>query len=321
MIHEGPEITEFDLLAYADGRLDGDPLHKERVRAYLDENPAEADRVNDYIAQNAQIERHYEAVLCEPVPERLMQTLASRFDNRRTFTHLSKLVATVLLCSAMAGIGGWWLGQSADETDTAIPAFVNRALADYDMPTPHDDSRAAKMPFPPKIDAMIKPPPDRINLAVGISNLIPNGFKVTKKRVITAAGEETLRLDFSALDGRNLSLFLGARGWNETPATSVAKKGNTSAVYWHDGPLSFGLVSRMSKEEILRIAETIRHSAQFRRRILDERLRPNDGQGQGLSAQHKSVPLKSFSDIPEIYGNSPQKPFPPARMPGIVNDL
>jgi anti-sigma factor RsiW len=319
MIQKDPQITEFDLLAYADGRLDGDPLHKERVRAYLDENPAEADRVNDYSAQNAQIERHYGAVLCEPVPERLLQTLASHFDNRRTFTQLSKLTATVLLCSAMAGVSGWWLGRSADETDMVIPAFVTRALADYDMPMPRE-SRVAEMPPPPKIDAMIKPPSDRINLAVRISNLIPKGFRITKKHIIKAAGEETLRLDLSALDGRNLSLFLGARGWNETPATRIAKKGNTSAVYWHDGPLSFGLISRMTREEVLRVAETIRHSARFRRRILDEHMKPNDGKGQGLAA-HKSVPPKSFSDTPEIYGNVPQKPFPPARMPGIVNDL
>ena len=64
-------VSEADLQAYADGRLT--PERRAVVDAWLAAHPEEAERVAAYQRLGKEVRAAYEAMLAEPVPERLAQ--------------------------------------------------------------------------------------------------------------------------------------------------------------------------------------------------------------------------------------------------------
>jgi anti-sigma factor RsiW len=112
-------VTEIDLLAYADGLLD-DPRRLAAVVAFLDGNPAEAERIDAYIEQNREMRRLYDPVFHEPLPEHFLALLESRDDARPARPWLRTAAGIAALLAAAAA--GWLLGQeqSAEPVATVI---------------------------------------------------------------------------------------------------------------------------------------------------------------------------------------------------------
>jgi anti-sigma factor RsiW len=101
-------VTEIDLLAYADGLLD-DPRRLAAVLAFLDDNPAEAERIDAYIEQNREMRRLYDPVFHEPLPQHLLALLARGDDHHPTRRWLRTAAGVAALLAAAAA--GWLLGQ------------------------------------------------------------------------------------------------------------------------------------------------------------------------------------------------------------------
>ena len=75
MIKPHEPVNEIDLLAYADGTLDGDPARRAEVEEYLKQHPEQAERIIAFMHQDDDIHRLYDPVLDEPVPDRLRAVL------------------------------------------------------------------------------------------------------------------------------------------------------------------------------------------------------------------------------------------------------
>jgi anti-sigma factor RsiW len=109
-------ISEIDLLAYADGLLD-DPRRLEAVLAFLDANPAEAERIDAYIEQNREMRRLYDPVFHEPLPEHLLAILERGGDHHPARHWLRTAAGAAALLAAAAA--GWLLGQERVEAPVA----------------------------------------------------------------------------------------------------------------------------------------------------------------------------------------------------------
>src|SRR5690606_39402342 len=109
-------VGELDLLAYADGLLDGDPAHKALVERALGNEPVARARADAYRAQTAALRSAYGGRLMEPVPHRLQAAL--RGPSRRASGRHVNAAAMVALAMAAGGVG-WMLGEGARMTGAA----------------------------------------------------------------------------------------------------------------------------------------------------------------------------------------------------------
>lgn len=121
------EIGELDVLAYADGLLDGDAVRKAAVEAYLADHPDLAEDVAVHRRQNDEIRRRFESKLAEPVPDRLYAALSG--DRSGGAWKAASRVAAVAALALLAGFSGWLLGDvtdrgGADPVSTFVQAVV-----------------------------------------------------------------------------------------------------------------------------------------------------------------------------------------------------
>lgn len=59
-------------------------------------------------------------------------------------------------------------------------------------------------------------------------------------------------------DGVRVTLYARRGAWNnEATAFKYAREGNTGVFYWIDGPFGYALVGELSKNELLRLSESV----------------------------------------------------------------
>jgi anti-sigma factor RsiW len=103
MSHPRDAISEDDLHAYIDGRLE--PVRRLAIAAYLATHPREAARTEALRAQAEGLRALFNHILDQPVPERLRESAHRRRPARR---RLAWVVAAASLAFALAW-GGWAL--------------------------------------------------------------------------------------------------------------------------------------------------------------------------------------------------------------------
>ncbi|MFC6488513.1 anti-sigma factor family protein, partial [Nitratireductor sp. GCM10026969] len=103
-----PKIREIDLMAYADGLLEGDAARKAAVEAHLAANQADAARVHAIMCDNAAIRALYAAELERPTPAHLLRAVREPRRRKRYFS--AEAIAAGLALAFLAAGGGWLVG-------------------------------------------------------------------------------------------------------------------------------------------------------------------------------------------------------------------
>lgn len=225
-------VTELDLMAYADGLLEGDPGRRAIVEAYLEQRPHAAAFVEEIRAQNAAIRDRYERLLSQPVPEKLAAALDRR--GRHTARLAARAAVLAVLLASSAGLG-WFLGSGNDPDRSAVQEFLDQA-ARY-----HRVGAASGLGEMTGMQEVAAPPlallSQRIALEIVAPDLSELGYTLTDKRRIGPPDDTTVRLTYQDERGAHVSLFLRPR-WAErtTPAKRVDEAGVTVR-HWLDGPL------------------------------------------------------------------------------------
>ena len=118
MIGPGRPVTEEDLHARA------------TVDRYLQAHPREAERAAAYAAQQKQLRGAFAARAAEPIPSQLnlLRLVEARLMRRRISWRTA--AGVVILALALAGAGGWWLGN---HTPTGIDALAHEGALNYSV--------------------------------------------------------------------------------------------------------------------------------------------------------------------------------------------
>jgi anti-sigma factor RsiW len=128
VIGPGRPVTEEDLHAYVDDLLDPEP--RATVDRYLQAHPREAERATAYAAQQKQLRGAFAARAAEPIPSQLnlLRLVEARLMQRRISWRTA--AGVVILALALAGTGGWWLGN---HTPAGIDALAHEAALNYSV--------------------------------------------------------------------------------------------------------------------------------------------------------------------------------------------
>lgn len=256
------EITEFDLVAYADGALD--PDRSKAVEAYLAAHPDIAARVNDYARQNAELRERFDPIVSEPIPDRLHAPFGRPAGPGMTAVARAVAIAVIVLAT---GVAGWMVGRSSDTNRYAVEAFVRSASA------AHEDPAIAS----PAVVSSV-PPLHWLSESIGLELRTPDlgelGFQLVEKRLVHLENDRGVQLLYKSGGGESLSIFVKRRWRERKPDYEVQESEGLMVAYWLDGPLAYAITGNLSPERLRSLAQSVNGSMALEPRVKEPRLQP-----------------------------------------------
>jgi len=249
------DVTELDLIAYADGLLDRDPRRKSEVDARLASRPDDAARVRAYRAQSEALRAHYGPRVAEPIPARLRAVLETDVPRRRPWLRPAAFAGWTLA----AVVSGWIAAEWRAPSETLARGFLEQSYVDYANTLSANAPRGGPADAAAQAEAVpLTWQSNDLALTLQAPELSNLGFQLTEKRSVGIAGDRIVRLIYAASDGRSFSMFLRPRWEETTPEVQLVREGDVLLAYWLEGPLASAVVTRLPEEEALALAEAVR---------------------------------------------------------------
>ncbi len=301
MTFDHDRITDLDLMAYADGRLDA--ARRGIVAEHLASEADARALVEMFIAQNESLGRALDPIAAEPVPGRLKSVL----ERSRARPVLRPLLqaASVLGLAILSGVGGWWLGASHRPVAATPPAFLaglepsasaisgivgsleplrrrpaeTRAAETGAAETGAAETRAAEtraaetraegagLPRPGIIERSAPWFTDRVTVELEAPELGHSFASPELQRLVEIDGKPTVRFELAGPDGRALALYLQTRPSGLTPEIYVVDTAGGSTAYWQDGPLLWALTGDADGADIEALARRIGAGIELKPRL------------------------------------------------------
>lgn len=246
------QITDLDLMAYADGQLDA--ARRQAVELFLAASPEDALMVEAIMEQNADLRVALSGVAKEAVPDRLMAVLERERRPRPILRPALKAAALAALM-IMSGLGGWWVGH---DPRPMPPAFL--AVA----PGPIDGEAAAVIKtmgmggIEEAVETALPSRTDRLGLRLAAPDIDLAELAVAE--LLEMGGRPTLQLRLAESGGRSLALYLQTRRTAEPATVRLVEAGAGypgPAAYWQDGPLVWALTGDVAAAELSALAEEL----------------------------------------------------------------
>lgn len=246
------DITQNDLLAYADGQLDGDA--RDRVERLLAADAAATALVREWQRQNGLLEALYGPVAREAVPERLQPKRLARLrkeSDARTWRQLAAALALLAL-----GTGSGWLGHGllAGGRGVAEP-LVAQAVEAHDLysgdvlhpvEVKGEDSAHLQTWLSKRLDRKLS-----------IPDLRSDGLKLVGGRLLPAAGGEPAALIMYEDDsGQRVSLYVVPTNDGGETALRYNNVDGLEAVSWTDEDVHCALIGGLPRSRLEAIAKT-----------------------------------------------------------------
>lgn len=242
-------ISEEDLLAYADNRLDASRLTL--VEAWLATHPEERDRIDAWRHQSAQLHRGYDAVLDLPIPQRLMP--AANAPRWIEWRHVA-----VLAWLMIGGVAGYLLrGQIAPDAaplaQSSLPRMAAVAHAVYSPEVRHPVEVGADQEA--HLTAWLS---KRLGAPLKTPRLDDAGFHLVGGRLLPGANGEVAQFMYEDAQQRRLTLYVQPNA-SKADNTSFrhARENGIDVFYWIDGRFGYALSGNTGREEMLRLASIV----------------------------------------------------------------
>jgi anti-sigma factor RsiW len=250
-------ISEVELHAYVDGELT--PEDRAEVEALLAAAPAEAGLVREFRDLNEALAQRYAGRLGEPVPGRMQQVLAripqDSGARRPGLARRWASVAAAILIAALAGAGGYLVHDLAVETRRPEAAFVATAIGAHSVYVP-------EVRHPVEVAAaeeahLVQWLTKRIGANVRAPALAPLGWKLVGGRLLPDRGLPAAQFMYEDGTGRRLTLYMRKETGLNNTAFQFAESDGFGAFYWVDRPLAYALAGRLSREELMSLANAV----------------------------------------------------------------
>lgn len=237
------KMSEAELHAYVDGRIDAEPAAK--VADYLDEHPEEKARVGAYGRLNELLQQGYSARLAEKVPERLSRIPTGVFWPRR--------VAAAAAWLAIGTVLGWSLGATRTaslEMGDGLVQSASRAHQVYAVEVRHpvevgaDEEGHLSAWLSKRLGATLRPP-----------HLGTVGYDLVGGRLLPGVDGPAAQFMYEDAGGHRLTLYVSkADASSGDTAFRYHDNGDLSVFYWVDGDFGYALSGQLPREQLLRAA-------------------------------------------------------------------
>lgn len=241
-------ISEHELHAYADGRLEGGRCVE--VEAWLDGHPEMRQAVAAWRIQNEQMHRTFDPVMDAPLPARLIE--AARPSARLPRLRLAAVVAWL----AVGGVVGYVVRGHAPPSIPPSASLPRQAALAHAVFTPEvrhpvevgaaEETHLVAW-LSKRLGAELKPP-----------RLTVQGFELVGGRLLPGEAGPVAQFMYQDARGQRLTLYVrkDAQQSGET-AFRYARENGIGVFYWLDGRFGYALSGEMEKPDLLRIATAV----------------------------------------------------------------
>ena len=309
-------MRDSDLHAYVDGQLD--PARRIEVETWLAEDEEAARRVEAYRAQNAALHSLFDSILNERLDGRLAdlgEQLGERLDAkvaRRSWWSQPgwrRMAAAVSFVAA--GLGAGWLGHGqvavqpvvqAPAPQPTLQAFADEATQAHSF---YANSRFEVEMGADNQDALNNWLSERLGKPVFGPDLAGIGYKLIGGRSLPAEGGAVAQDMYETNGGNRLTLFVGSPQADQQAAFSFVKHGEIASFYWAEGVLSYALVGRFERDQLMTIAQTVHQK-------LKSGPAPRPAPPPQNSPEAKPTPAPAEQMVPPAPANTPDQERPKA---------
>lgn len=269
-------IDDTLLNAWLDGQLDADD--SARVEAWLRDHPEDAARVRLWAADGEALRARLDAVLAEPVPQRLEQVVWRRGPARAVlpfagWQRWAAALAVFVLGGAVGAAMVWRLERPAS-TLAAAPAvspnglgWVQRAAVAHSVYVP-------EVRHPVEVKAqeehLARWLTRRLEMPVKLYDLRAQGFELVGGRLLPDAQGPSAQLMYQAIGdvpaGQTpirVTVYLRKPEDGTPAAFRYEQQGKTGLFYWVEGAspghpaCGYAIVGELPKERLLALAKAI----------------------------------------------------------------
>lgn len=241
-------VTETELHAFVDGRLP--PARAVEVAQHLAQHEADARRVAEYRAQNENLRAAYDALLVEPLPDRLQ----SAGDRRPRQTWYRYAAAAMLMLAS--GTAGWHLHERVSGTraqTTQIARVAAMAHVVYSPEVRHPVEVGADQE-----EHLVRWLSKRLGTSLKIPHLAPQGYALVGGRLLPGERGPAAQFMYQDAKGQRLTLYVRVSSDVRAPtAFRFAQENGVGVFYWLDGRLGYALSGEADRGELLRVADAV----------------------------------------------------------------
>jgi len=241
-------ISEGDLVAYADGTLD--PSRRALLTDTIARDPELAATVAAFREQTAFLQKTFDHVLGEPVPLRLLATVHSSPVRQALRT------AAVACFVLTIGTGIGWMGRDAVLVDPMIDRLGQRAALAY---TTFGTSETPLLDVSPAAVSTGGWPTKTLGRQMRAPLLTPLGFELVGGRLMMGDTMPAALLIYHDQDGRRLAIFIRSdiEPHGATPMRQLAVEPHP-AVYWTRDAIGVAVSGNLTLQELTAAAEIVR---------------------------------------------------------------
>lgn len=256
-------ITEADLHAYVDGRLE--ESRRAEVAAYLGSHPEEAERVRVYMEQNQRIRELFNPVINEPVPERLRELVSPppvTEGSHHASTYMSRWslgrIAAGFMIAVISGVGGWAAHDKFQPADrmARMPSLPRQAAIAHVVYSP--DVRRPVEVGAEHEDQLVAWLSKRLGTPIHPPKLGTLGYELIGGRLLPGNSGPVAQFMYHDATGQRLTLYVSTENTsNRDTAFRFAQEGPVNVFYWIDGQFGYALSAGIPKAELGRIATAV----------------------------------------------------------------
>ena len=254
----GPRrISEAELHAFVDGELA--PAEHAEIGELIAASPADLALVREIRELNEAIRSRYAGPLAEPAPAAVPSAAAARLRRlgdgwlawpRRLARPAAAVV--VLLGAAAAGYVARGLLAEPRAPETV---FVATALGAHSVYVPE-----VRHPVEVKADEahLVRWLAKRVGAAVRAPVLASAGWKLMGGRLLPDQdGHPAAQFMYEDATGRRLTLYIRKETGLDNTAFRFFERDGFGAFYWIDRPLAYALTGRLSRDELMTLANVV----------------------------------------------------------------
>lgn len=247
-------VSEADLQAYVDGRLDAE--RRALVEAWLAARPDEAERVAAYRRLSGEVRAAYQSMLDEPVPERLAR-LARRRSRWRPVALAAGWLALGMAIGAVATLelearrpGGAFLAN--ESAIMARRAAIAHATYSPEVRHPVEVPAADEAHLVAWLSK-------RLGVKVRAPKLQEVGMSLVGGRLLPGETGPVAQFMYETANGRRLTLYVRQeKANNAETAFRYAREKNVGVFYWIDRDCGYAIASAdLGREELLKVADIV----------------------------------------------------------------
>jgi len=245
------EITEADLVAYADDRLDS--ARREAVEAWITDHPDDRQKVEAWRDQTTILRAALDPVAAEPVPAALTVALSPRAPRRPAWSGPA-LAASLALA---VGLGaGWYLGNSGWPTTgvgndraeiIAVEGYRAHKLYTREVRHPVEVGASEEKHLVTWLSKRIEAP-------LAAPDLTGEGLKLLGGRLIPVDGQPAAQLMYETATGDRYTLFAARADGAQPTALHFEDWGGIGCFYWVEGNIGYALNGPNDRDRLMAIA-------------------------------------------------------------------